>query len=332
MPEGPTNPTVRVSAKPCGHLSSKGSAPAPMSTPALIVGMSDTAAPVPKDVHTPARQARAWAHAAPHEPQSFPQAPQFVRLSLRSTLEPHVIGRAPGQPALMHMPDMQLCPAGQVAPSSTAPSQSSSTLLQVSVGAGVPGTALHIGLPPVQATIPVRRHAPRPAEHASPSVTQALPQTICPDGQLWPQVPAAHVAEPSVGAGHTRLHMPQWFTSVWRLRQVAVIAVGVQSVCPVGQRATVAHTPLAHIWPIVQARPQPPQWAGSDVVSTQPAPHMVLGAAQEAPPVHAPPTQVWPAIHARPQPPQLALSVVVFTQRSPQAVGSPQRPLEDVTV
>jgi hypothetical protein len=59
---------------------------------------------------------------------------------------------------------------------------------------------------------------------------------------------------------------------------------------------------------------------------------MVLGAAQEAPPVHAPPTQVWPAIHARPQPPQLALSVVVFTQRSPQAVGSPQRPLEDVTV
>ena len=69
----------------------------------------------------------------------------------------------------------------------------------------------------------------------------------------------------------------------------------------------VAHeqTPFAHVWPLVQARPQPPQLDESVCVSTHLLEQTVWPCAQ----VQVPPWQVAPPGQAFPQVPQFASSV-----------------------
>lgn len=118
--------------------------------------------------------------------------------------------------------------------------------------------------------------------------------------------------------------------------------------------AVVVHEPAEQLLPALQARPQPPQFAGSALVSTQAplqrvrpevhthAPAVQVWLAAQArpqlpqfegsalvstqlplqrvrPEVHTqtPPVQVWLGAHSTPQPPQLAVSVLVFTQVPP---------------
>lgn len=69
----------------------------------------------------------------------------------------------------------------------------------------------------------------------------------------------------------------------------------------------------------MQARSQPPQWAGSSWVWTQAEPHAVCPAGQ----THTPPAQVWPGAQARPQAPQCCASVIRVRQVPPQLVCPP---------
>ena len=66
------------------------------------------------------------------------------------------------------------------------PSQSSSTLLQVSA-VGDPAATEHAVPVPEQTTVPERRHAPTPTEHAAPVALHTPEQLVWPVGQ--PQVP-----------------------------------------------------------------------------------------------------------------------------------------------
>jgi hypothetical protein len=77
-----------------------------------------------------------------------------------------------------------------------------------------------------------------------------------------------------------------------------------------------------HESPLGHALPQPPQFAGSDVVLEQLDPQSVVLAGHS----QWLPTQFPPSGHALPQPLQLLLSVCVLTQRPPHVtVAPPQR-------
>ena len=57
---------------------------------------------------------------------------------------------------------------------------------------------------------------------------------------------------------------PQFMLSVCVFTQVGMAAIGVQSVCPVGQVGRlVRHVPVWQVWPIEHALPHMPQLAES---------------------------------------------------------------------
>jgi hypothetical protein len=70
-----------------------------------------------------------------------------------------------------------------------------------------------------------------------------------------------------------------------------------------------------------QAAPQPPQWAGSQSVSTHAPEHSVVPVGQSS--THDPPEQIWSLGQATPQPLQLSGSTSVSTQTDPQRVVPP---------
>src|SRR6185437_168205 len=78
------------------------------------------------------------------------------------------------------------------------------------------------------------------------------------------------------------------------------------------------HAPITHLSPFGQKTPQPPQLAGSLVVSTQPEGQHLFVPEQAGPPLHAtaqvPFTQFWPVGQTLPQPPQLFVSVLRSAQ------------------
>lgn len=73
--------------------------------------------------------------------------------------------------------------------------------------------------------------------------------------------------------------------------------------------------PEAQIWPAAHAVPQPPQLAGSTLVSTQLWPHKVVPVPQVV--MHPPIEHTWPVEHALPHLPQLAGSLESVEQTAP---------------
>jgi hypothetical protein len=76
---------------------------------------------------------------------------------------------------------------------------------------------------------------------------------------------------------------------------------------------------LEQAWPVAQAFPQAPQFAGLVAVSTQVPPQSVVPVGQP----QAPPMQTLPPLQVVPQAPQLALSDLVSTHEPPQLVRVP---------
>jgi hypothetical protein len=80
-------------------------------------------------------------------------------------------------------------------------------------------------------------------------------------------------------------------------------------------------TPAVHVVPVAHGRLQPPQLAGSVIVSTQAVPHSFV------PPEHVVAQtleeQACPVGQATPHAPQLAASFLVFTQAEPHKVVPP---------
>ncbi len=72
---------------------------------------------------------------------------------------------------------------------STAPSQLSSIPLHVSVD-GVPANTEQVVPIPAQISVPDRRHAPTPTEHAVPVTRQIPPQLVCPAGHTHEPAPS----------------------------------------------------------------------------------------------------------------------------------------------
>jgi hypothetical protein len=95
---------------------------------------------------------------------------------------------------------------------------------------------------------------------------------------------------------------PQFSASVWTLTHSLL-----QAVCR--GEVQVKQAELAQIWLVPHACPQDPQFSGSEVRSTQSAPHSVWPMGQEA--MQAPLSQNSPCSvsHWIPQPPQLLSSL-----------------------
>jgi len=153
----------------------------------------------------------------------------------------------------------------------------------------------------------------RPPQEIVPA---AQPATHAPAAQTWP-------------APHGRPHMPQLATSVCKLRQVGVGAVGVQSVWPAGHVGRGAvQAPAVHVRPAAQALAHAPQLLTSSWRLTQVgvgamgaqsvwlAGHVGRGAVQ------TPATQVCPAPQTLPQRPQWAALVASATQVGAGAAGA----------
>src|SRR5690606_34135636 len=84
-----------------------------------------------------------------------------------------------------------------------------------------------------------------------------------------------------------------------------------------------AHTPAEHAAPFAHAFPQPPQLAGSLMVSTQTPPQSVSVLRSQA---HAPPTQRRPPGQALLQPPQCSTLLPRSTQLCPHWVSAASQP------
>ena len=78
------------------------------------------------------------------------------------------------------------------------------------------------------------------------------------------------------------------------------------------------HLPKTHASPELQALPQPPQLAGSTLVSTQLCPHCVVPPEHES--AHVPFEHTSPGMHALPQLPQLSGSDAMLVHPAPHAV------------
>jgi hypothetical protein len=171
-------------------------------------------------------------------------------------------------------------------------------------------------------------HAALPCDGASQMVPQA-PQlfgSFCVSTQVepsqlekpsshWiPQVPFAHVREPFVGIAHAFEQLPQC---------AAFVCVSTHAlphfVSPAEQSAL--HCPRSQTRPPVHATLQPPQFAGSFVVSMQAPSQSENGSSQVMP--HTPSVQLGEPFggigQLLPQVPQLATSLEVSTQTSPHA-------------
>ena len=111
-----------------------------------------------------------------------------------------------------------------------------------------------------------------------------------------------------VPVGQWLLQVPQLTESTCTLEQTPL-----HRLSPWGQ----THAPALHCRPPLQAVPQALQLLGSELVSTQTLPHLVLPAAQLS--AQLPETQTSPAAHALPQLPQRMGSFVTSTHWLPQS-------------
>jgi hypothetical protein len=241
-------------------------------------------------------------HAAPH-------APQWATLDVTSVSQP--LAALPSQlpkfaPHVKpHTPEAHVAVA-LAGVAQTLP-QRPQCEVEVSVRTSQPSEAVELQSPkPVWHTKPHTPdpHAPKALagfEHTLPhmpqlarsveSVEHAPLHTVCPDGQLSVQLPAAHTCP----LAHVRPHMPQLPLSVWRSRHVPV-----QLVCPGGQLTT--HVPAVHTWPAEHTRPHIPQFERSVASVTHDPPHCVCPLGHDG--THAPLAQRCPLGHALPQRPQ----------------------------
>jgi hypothetical protein len=129
-------------------------------------------------------------------------------------------------------------------------------------------------------------------------------------------------------AAHVRPQAPQFSVLVFRSTHVMLAP---HAVWPAGQ--SIRHVPVTQLWPIGQARPQPPQLAASLCRFTQrpglpgAAPHTVWPAAHEPPQVPIAHVAVPPtgAGHTLPQRPQL-VAVVLRLVSQPLAALPSQSP------
>ena len=124
-------------------------------------------------------------------------------------------------------------------------------------------------------------------------MTQVVPQSVSPGGQVDPHAVPLHVAVPPVGTGHA-VHdvAPQLAT------EVLLTQVPLHRCMAPGQ----AHAPFWHVVPPAQAVAQPPQWLLSLCSLTQVVPHSVSPAVHVDPhavPLHVavPPVGTGHAVH-----------------------------------
>ena len=267
-----------------------------VSTSQPLAGLpSQSAKPVAHapTVHAPTRQIAIALGSA----QARPHAPQWAGLTVSSASQP-LVARPSQSPKPAAQRDGVHIPPAQPCPATLASAQ----------------------------TVP---HAPQLvgsmaalAQNAVP----AVPQVASGAAQVAPHTPAEHTwpaAQPTPQA-------PQWALLVRVSTSQPLLATWSQSAKPASQVAT-AHAPAAHAdvaWASRHARPQPPQCAALDVVSSsQP---LVAAPSQSpkptaqrtmahSPPVH-PCTWVLASTHARPHRPQSAGSMAVFAQNRAGAV------------
>jgi hypothetical protein len=197
------------------------------------------------DTHTPPSHLRPSVHTVPQVPQFIGSV--IVLTQVAPTPAPHMlIGGAQGMP---QTPRTHIRPAAHARGMLAVP-QAPQCVAEVRVSVSQPLAA-------------------SPSQSPKPAAQVGMQRPLA---QVFIVVPVLVM--------HVAPHMPQFIALVCRLTQVGAIAIGVQSVSPVGHiLRPLTQAPITHMAPIPHAVPQAPQFIASVDVLTQVPPQLIVGAA-----------------------------------------------------
>lgn len=224
--------------------------------------------------------------------QTLPQVPQLVVSLAVSVQTPLQTVKVAGHPTGTQAPAVQRWPDGHALPQvpqwALLVARSAQALPHIICEAG------HISRhDPLSQTWPTAQRLPQaPQLRSSLAVSVHVRPEAAPPSMLTPASPATTSQRAYIGphswvhapseqtrpAAQERSHEPQLVRSVLRLTQRWP-----QRVWPVGQAPR--QRPLTHIWSPAQAKPQVPQFIGSDPRSRQVLRHGESGASQVRPPM-----------------------------------------------